>query len=185
MPYRTVTGALIQDGTVATADLADGAVTRPKIASGAVGAAQLGAGAVDTGHLCDGAVTTDKIADAAVDCHKVADGMIYGRHLAACAVTPGKIDACCDYYVQNLYSSSCVNAPAVCGCTVRQTDPCERLHACGDLCVCGTADFRYACGLVAPCSSYATVCGAIRWCGCAGALQVYVGCSGWRTIQAS
>ncbi|MFO8013120.1 MAG: hypothetical protein R6X20_07425 [Phycisphaerae bacterium] len=86
---------------------------------------------------------------------------------------------------KNLYATSCVNAPAVCGCTVRQTDPCQTLHACGDLCVFGTADFRYACGLVAPCSSYSAVCGAIRWCGCAGALQVYVGCSGWRTIQAS
>jgi len=36
MPYRTVTGALIADGTVGTADLADGAVTEAKIANGAV-----------------------------------------------------------------------------------------------------------------------------------------------------
>jgi len=36
MPYRTVTGALIADGTVTAADLADGAVTEAKIANGAV-----------------------------------------------------------------------------------------------------------------------------------------------------
>ena len=82
MPYRTVTGALIQDGTVATADLADGAVTGPKIAGGAVGAAQIGAGAVETEHLCGGAVTGPKIANGAVGVGKIAAGAVGTSQLA-------------------------------------------------------------------------------------------------------
>ncbi|MEP0775622.1 MAG: hypothetical protein HRF46_14850, partial [Acidobacteriota bacterium] len=56
-----ITGAMIQDGAVATSDLADNAVTSAKIADGAVGAADLANAAVSSAKLADAAVTKAKL----------------------------------------------------------------------------------------------------------------------------
>lgn len=81
MPLQRISGQMVTDGTIQTADIADGAVTTAKIA----------AGAVVTDDLADGAVTTAKIASGAVTSAQIADGAIGTGDLADGAVTTAKL----------------------------------------------------------------------------------------------
>ena len=81
---NSITGAMIQNGTIDTVDIKDNAVTSAKIPNDAVGVLEIASGAVGTDEIANGAINSVDIADNAVTYAKMDIKIRYG--LAASAV---------------------------------------------------------------------------------------------------
>ncbi len=66
LPSGSVTGTMLADGTVATADLANDAVTAAKIPAGAVGSSEIADSSITSADIADGSVFSVDIADSTV-----------------------------------------------------------------------------------------------------------------------
>jgi len=87
----TVTGTMIANGTIVTADMADSAITTAKIADGAITSSKIADLGIATGDIADSAITSGKIATGAVGTTKIDDLSITEGKIAPTAVTTGKI----------------------------------------------------------------------------------------------
>jgi hypothetical protein len=88
---KTVGSAQIADEAIATAKLGNGSVSQLKLASNSVGAAQLFNGVVTTDKLGDKSVKTAKIDDSAIGAMQMADGAVIDAKLATDSVITVKI----------------------------------------------------------------------------------------------
>jgi len=90
---NAVTAAQLASGAVTATQLASGAVTAPAIASGAVGSSAIAGGAITSTQLAANAVTAAALASGAVGSAAIASGAITPTQLAANAVTSAAIAA--------------------------------------------------------------------------------------------
>ncbi len=98
---NSVTGAMIADGqvssadirdtTVNTADVKDNAITSAKILDGAITSADIRDTTVNTAELKDGAVTSAKILDAAVTTADIGDTAVTMAKIAQAGATTGQV----------------------------------------------------------------------------------------------
>jgi len=65
-PVATITGAMMANGTVTSANIADGTISTIDLADSAVTSAKIADGTIVTGDLADSAVTSAKIADGTI-----------------------------------------------------------------------------------------------------------------------
>jgi len=87
----TVLSADIQDGTLNSDKIQDGAITTVKIADGAVTTAKIADDAVTATQILDGAITTNNIDTGAIVTSSIADGAITSDKIGQGAVTADKI----------------------------------------------------------------------------------------------
>jgi len=86
-----ITGADIQDGTIAAADLAKDSVTSPKILDGSIVGPDLEADSVDSSKILDGSIVGPDLQADSVTSDKIADLSIVGPDLQANSITSAKI----------------------------------------------------------------------------------------------
>jgi len=86
-----ITGADIQDGTIAAADLAKDSVTSPKILDGSIVGPDLEADSVDSSKILDGSIVGPDLQANAVTSDKILDASIVGPDLQANSITSAKI----------------------------------------------------------------------------------------------
>ena len=87
-----VTTDKIADSSVITSKIKDGAVTTEKIADGAVTTSKIGVNQITTNEIADGAITSDKIQDGTITSDQIKDGTITGAKLVDGTITSDEIE---------------------------------------------------------------------------------------------
>jgi hypothetical protein len=166
-PAGSITGGMIADGSIGTADLADGAVTNAKlgpnsvlsaniadgtitgadiaagtitgtnIADGTITGADIAAGTITSAHIADGTIVTADIADNQITSAKITDGSIATVDLADGLITAAKLSSADTFAMAGLH----VTGTATLDASVNMPSGCVIANGTGGQVSIGTTPF--------------------------------------------